>query len=211
MNDINLVPLEKLEEKEWGLGEQSPPLRNYVKEVMKNKMFQLSNNCYSDKFEIQIDGLKCDLFYLIDKKSWSFHFESNSFYSDGYMCDAYLYYCLYSDNTNNFFPEFLERNENDLITEELLLIFINKIYELMNEFKINKLIGQFEEKNIIQGKQIRKKLFEKFIPKCDTTCTVCYETTWTKIGCEHVLCIECINKIQTQKCPICRAIICSIY
>lgn len=36
-------------------------------------------------------------------------------------------------------------------------------------------------------------------------CIVCFNTDWiTHTKCEHIICIECLFKLQKDECPMCR-------
>ena len=47
-----------------------------------------------------------------------------------------------------------------------------------------------------------KKLLSSGIKK--DTCSVCWEETQFQTSCSHYICLECIQKMDRQQCPMCR-------
>jgi hypothetical protein len=86
---------------------------------------------------------------------------------------------------------------------ENIKLFIKKITRIMKKIKFDKLLGELvsEEKTnrYLPGQLI---FGNTYLDNDD--CCICYDSTITKLICEHYVCLECMRKIKIKKCPQCR-------
>ncbi len=112
-------------------------------------------------------------------------------------CSSGDNYVLYSHEekllrfTSNKINEFLLKVKNDILPNLKLDKVFGK-FVLINDGKKN-----IQKENV--GEDIFGYEYSNYIQ-----CSVCYELTYTRTGCNHPLCVGCWNQIKNDYCPICR-------
>jgi hypothetical protein len=84
----------------------------------------------------------------------------------------------------------------ETLTEEL-----DTIKNIMKQLKYNKKIDKLVYGN---NKSTMQSLFFSDFTKLEE-CSVCHDQTCSVLSCSHNLCLECMSKLRSKTCPLCRA------
>jgi hypothetical protein len=115
-------------------------------------------------------------------------------------------YC--SESVNLFTKRILEKNE---ITE----VDLDKIIDLLNNLKFNRIKGEFYLGNdtnntTIEELEEKNKFYERLnsnfikVRKIYENCAICFEPTMCKGKCSHFCCYPCWNNIEDYVCDECK-------
>lgn len=77
----------------------------------------------------------------------------------------------------------------------------NMVYcKISNTFTSKKKVTELRDLTKAAHDMFGEELFED-------TCSVCMEYTSTRSQCKHFLCLECFEKLESSRCPLCRRLI----
>ena len=86
------------------------------------------------------------------------------------------------------------------ITKELIETFNNLKFDKYH-IKLSSISDIEKDINEIK---LEKKLFSKNCKFGINECSVCYDECSTTTYCDHPICIQCVQKLNNDECPICR-------
>jgi hypothetical protein len=113
------------------------------------------------------------------------------------------------DNITLYCQKILENGEKTYTDTHL-----DKIIDILNNLKFNKLKGKFYLNNdrhdttiedLEERKEFHKKLNSNIkVKKMYEDCTICFEPTMCKTMCGHFCCYPCLDKIDDYYCDDCK-------
>ena len=164
----------------------------------ENKSYRFSLFKYIET----IDHVKDCLIYL--HIMHKYHINEEKSYTVDLVCDV---------NLDGPYETRIKLCDVEKITKETLDEILTKMFEILENIRIDKFSGEFYDSSIARednNKYFIDKIqkFQNIKLRC-VECSVCYEMTKTKTGCGHNICIPCMTNIKRDEnrdiyCPICR-------
>jgi hypothetical protein len=180
-------------------------LRTYAKEILnKPKTFSGGRKQYNDSIILTIDKMKVIVLISLwggNDKTWDIYIEEPKILS---LHEGRHIYNNFSTHNCDYMFEFKDKNE---LTEDLLIEFLNFMYDLINNLYFDRKLGRFiqtcRKRLCIAQKCVFGDMVSENIEEMDICC-VCHLETATKTECDHYLCYPCWKQVKNMKCPMCR-------
>jgi len=96
-----------------------------------------------------------------------------------------------------------------VINPEMISSRIQQLSDTLNNLVYCKISNTFTTKDKVDKlKELTQASHEVFGEELfEDTCSVCMDYTSTRSNCNHFLCLECFEKIENSRCPLCRSLI----
>ena len=150
---------------------------------------------FTDKIEVVVDNIPCDLDFTICKGHWVFNLNDRDIFTDENFRDFEPYYNKCHDK--KVWKDF---DKNVDITLEIIETFIKIMLDTLDNLKFSKLKGKFVSKEQCRKLICQKMAFGKFMQNEnvdeENKCSVCFDSTETRTHCGHTVCFPCWQKIK---------------